>query len=137
MNSNMKKVLAVSIVFALVGLYSTNVNNSTLTDTNALILAAVSYAGVVVALAWLDKTPSKCFEDKIKASANKAIVPTILLVALQHPKTYKWMNDNTPKDLMAVPLMKELTSSPTLEGVGLHTALFALVYYLAVTKLHL
>lgn len=132
-----KQVVSVAAIFALLGLYNSNINNVVLTDTNFLIFSIVAFAGVVVALALQDKTKDKCFEQKVKESLNKAVVPTILLLVISHPKTYKFVSLNIPKDIISVPLVKELTNAPTTEGLALHTGVFALVYYLALTKLQL
>ena len=135
MNDITKKVAAVTLVFALLGLYSLNIKNVVLSDTNALIAVVVAFAGVTSALAFLDQTPGKCFEDKLKSSVNKSVVPTLLLVVLSHPKTYKFVSNNIGKDIIAGPLVKELTNMPTFDGVALHTGVFALSYYFFLTQM--
>lgn len=131
-----KQVVSISAIFALIGLYNSNINNIVLTDTNLLLFIFITFIGISIALAFNDKTQNKCFEQKVKNSFSKAVLPTFLLVILSNPNTYKYVNKHIT-NFIQTPLLKELTNSPTTEGVALHTGIFALVYYLALTKLQL
>jgi hypothetical protein len=137
MNVVKRQVLIVSAVFALVAFFSTTRNITTLSDTNVLLYALGSFALVVLALAYLDRTSGVCLEDKVKRAVNPAILPTVLLLVLNHPRTYKLVQDRMPKEILNTLLVKELSNVPTTEGVALHTIVFGLVYYFAMTQLQL
>lgn len=137
MNAVKRQVLIVSGVFALVAFYSTTRNITTLSDTNVLLYALGSFALVVVALAYLDRSEGVCLEEKVKKAVNPAILPSVLLLVLNHPKTYKFVQDRIPKDLLNTNLVRELSNVPTTEGVALHTIVFGVVYYLTLTQLQL
>lgn len=137
MNAVRRQVLIVSVVFAAVAFFSTTRNITTLSDINVLLYALGSFALVVVALAYLDRSEGVCLEDKVKRAVNPAILPTALLLVLNHPRTYKFVQTNMPKQIINTLLVKELSNVPTLEGVALHTIVFGLVYHLAITQLQL
>lgn len=137
MNAVKRQVLIVSGVFALVAFYSTTRNITTLSDTNVLLYALGSFALVVLALAYLDRREGVCLEEKVKKAVNPAILPSVLLLVLNHPKTYKFVQDRIPKDLLNTNLVRELSNVPTTEGVALHTIVFGVVYYLTLTQLQL
>lgn len=137
MNVVKRQVLIVSAVFALVAFFSTTRNITTLSDTNVLLYALGSFALVVLALSYLDRREGVCLEDKVKRAVNPAILPTVLLLVLNHPRTYKLVQDRMPKEIINTLLVKELSNVPTTEGVALHTIVFCLVYYFAMTQLQL
>lgn len=137
MNAVKRQVLIVSGVFALVAFYSTTRNITTLSDTNVLLYALGSFALVVLALAYLDRREGVCLEEKVKRAVNPAMLPSVLLLVLNHPKTYKFVQDRIPKDLLNTNLVRELSNVPTTEGVALHTIVFGVVYYLTLTQLQL
>lgn len=131
---SIKKVLLLSAICFLVGYgFSVKFNTAYSSDINMLLTAAVSYASVVLVKAYLDKTPEKCFEDKLKMSSKHAVIPTILIFALNHPEVYKFVNTKIPVETLGQPLIIE--NIPTLTGAALHSVVFALVYFLYLTKL--
>lgn len=129
-----RQVLIVSLVFACVAFYNSTRSISTYNDTNTLFYALGSFALMVGAVTYLDRTQGVCLEDKVKRAVNPAIFPTALLLVLNHPRTYKFVQANMPKDILNTLLVKELSNVPTTEGVALHTVVFAAVYYLALTQ---